>query len=130
ALVMHHLNALIAGTGVLILDTLVSDPAHGLTVWTFSGQPTSRVLVQAFNLASGPDQLIDTDEIVFGIAGEVDRRGAVVMESGRDNHYVMNMSWVLLPCPTVEVFMNANADFATFEAYLRGLEVPSVTDGS
>lgn len=39
----------------------------------------------------------------------------------------MNMSWVLLPCATVEAFDGARADFLTFEKYLAALEVGGLT---
>ena len=130
ALVMHHVNALLSAADGLELDSTASDPAAGYAVWTFKGDSSNRVIVRGADLSRGLNLPISTDSIVSTIHSAAESLFSFYSEQQQETHFVINMSWVLLPCPTVEAFSDARADFATFEEYLRGLEVPSYPSGT
>lgn len=128
ALVLHHLNSLISGSG-LFGFVPVSAPVPGRYEWVPTADHGDRLIIQAVDLRSANTPLITTGAIVSGLyAGVESLRGELSGE--QDVHFVVNMSWVLLPCATVEAFDGARADFLTFEKYLAALEVEGFDPGA
>lgn len=75
ALVLHHLNSLIAGAKLFRLDP-VDPPVPGRYVWVPRGNAGDRLLVQAIDLRLPSSHLITTSTIVLGLhAGVESLRG-------------------------------------------------------
>ncbi len=124
ALVMHHLNAAIA-------DLRVFRPAHDpdrpeLTVWTHENGENQLVVV-GLDLSSfgggttSETELIDEGEIATALDSGIATLERSLPEGVVDPMVVVNLSWVLLPCPTVEAFLANRDSFQTFEEYVAGL---------
>ncbi len=120
ALVLHFFNALISATEEYTFDSDASD--DDWYVWVSKGERGGRLIVNAVDLTGGaPTQAINTlairDRLVVAVHAALGR-----LEPGREaSGIVFNMSWVLLPCPTVEAFMQRRAEFPTFQDYFDAL---------
>lgn len=121
AQVMHVLNGFISATDLYTADPL-STPAR--TIWNSNNVANARLIVAGYNLADqASDKSIDTSEIADALREAVGQEAelATVAEANLKG-LVVNMSWVLLPCPTVESF-NANRNlFPTFKDYVDELK--------
>lgn len=126
ALVMHFLNALIAATNQYTLDASASSQAR--VVW--NGSNDARLIVSAHNLRGhATEGLIDTDGIAAGLGASIESaHGLAGSENRTLRGVVINMSWVLLPCPTAEAFASSRDQFLTFEDYIEGLKALSPAD--
>ena len=120
ALVLHHLNALIAATGAYVLDTSVS--GNGTFRWLPRSGSGPTILVRGLFLDADEDGRITTTEIADTMATAMaeldhdeDLNGATLRGA------VVNMSWVLLPCRTVDDFEANRDQFATFQDYMSAL---------
>ncbi len=121
ALVMHHLNAAIASLGVFGKDVSASDEDR--TVWV-QREVDHRLVVSALDLsdvAHGPR--ITTGAVVEALMNRVRLRIDDAREVSDPQGVVVNMSWVFLPCKTVEDFLADRDAYDTFEDYLRGVGV-------
>lgn len=129
ALVMHFLNAVIAASGQYTVDTV--SPSSDSVVWAYNGMADARLIVRAVNLrdqASG--SYIDTDDIASALGSAIETTVGQTPEGRQLNGIVVNMSWVLLPCPTVAAFVESTGqgEFQTFEDYIEGLKAMSPED--
>lgn len=124
ALVMHHLNAAVAATGDFTLVTGLG--RDDVTVWTQSVDGP-RLIVAGLDLTSatgttGPVAISEADvyrKLTDGLESLIPNLPVAAPPA----RIVVNMSWVLLPCPTVEAFI-ANIDaYPTFLDYLAGLGI-------
>lgn len=120
ALVLHHLNALIAATGAYDLDTGAS--GDGTFRWLPRSGIGPTILVRGLFLDADEDGQITTTEIADTMATAMaeldhdpDLNGATLRGA------VVNMSWVLLPCRTVEEFEANRGDFPTFQDYMSAV---------
>lgn len=121
ALVMHQLNAAVAATrGYSLVDR-----SGSMVVW----QDLStgfHLVVAALDMSSGSGSvggipLISAQQVFSSLTQDLNELLAELEASFDLGGAVVNMSWVLLPCATVEEFI-ANADaFQTVWDYLIGL---------
>ncbi len=116
ALVLHHLNAAIAATGAFDLSWTDGQ----VTAWV--GPSSSFHLVVAgldMNAHSQRTELIDSAAVVSALQGGVSELfDRLQDEFPQLAGVVVNMSWVFLPCETLEEFLSDRPAFATWEAYL------------
>lgn len=115
ALVLHHLNALIDATGVFEANELYPD--QGRFVWV-AKQGDLRLTVQALDLSANLEVVdgqqfakIDSLTIARAIDRVVDNEATVIV----------NMSWVLIPCATVEDFIANRELFLDMHDYLEAM---------
>lgn len=147
ALVLNHLNRLVEAIGAYSLDLAAS--TDFASVWTHVDDATSKIVVMGLDLSVPFQTHRDLDErevdLVAGQEGYLDRGltaidtqaisanldesiGWIVegqpswLAGDKAIGLVVNMSWVLLPCPTVAEFIAVSADYEMFEDYVRGLE--------
>ncbi len=114
ALVMHFLNALISATDYYEIDEESS--REDWVVWNWRDPSRdARLIVSAQNLNDGRE-LIDTTAISSGINLAI--ANAALTLGSRLAGVVVNMSWVVMPCPTVEAFIQNKNMFMTFENYV------------
>ena len=121
ALVMHHLNVAIASLGGFTVDA--SALGDGLTVWV-QGATGQRLVVVGLDLSQVTGSpLITADDVLTalndGVRGVVDEAKQVSHPEG----VVVNMSWVFLPCKTIEDFLANRNAYRTFEDYLKAIGV-------
>lgn len=119
-LVLHFLNALISATGEYSFDASVS--GGDWYVWNTRRGSGARLIVNAVDLSGGaPGQAINTgtirNRLVFAVQAALGRLGSGHVAGG----IVINMSWVLLPCATVEAFVQRRGEFPTFQDYFDAL---------
>ena len=121
ALVLHHLNALIAATEQYELTS--DKPVEGNYVWS-SLSSGSQLIVRALDLSAAAEAedgarfaRIESENIAAAVATAIRRLDP------DHTAVIVNMSWVLLPCATVEGFIAAKAEFSTMREYLAALEL-------
>lgn len=123
ALVMAHLRSLIEATESF--DIVVSTAERV----TYSAKQDEEVLlsVVAVDVSAGPGAQIPTDTIAAllgaAIENEVENR-----DTSKPLSLVVNMSWVLLPCPTVADFLDAHLELVSFDRYVASLAIGSDGD--
>ncbi len=131
ALVLEHLRRLVEATGLFDVE---SDAPEQYS-WLRRGSEESRLVVVPVDLSvndsgSWPD-LIETSELVPVLSEALNHYSESLTPSVGDLNVVVNMSWVLLPCATVEDFIQAGGTGLTFEQYLDALttsvDLPSST---
>jgi len=122
ALIMNHLNLAIASTGRFVPEPPPAITDHRI-VWRdplYGG----RLVVVGVNLADvagGP--LITTEHVLQALIERVQAELKDQSHGTDPRGVVINMSWVFLPCQTVQDFIDAIGDYPTFEDYLRGVGV-------
>lgn len=127
ALVLHTLNALIA-TSEQFSGPNLMDVEAGVFEWS---SPTgTRLVVRGVDLStSDPTAPITSTTIATRIADSINFWSDQVtsVEIAAPSHFVVNMSWVLLPCATVEAFLKAKNLFPDYRTYILALEAPEGT---
>lgn len=132
ALVVHHLNVAIASLGTaregneppeqqFRLES--ADTSVGRWVWV--QQATDhKLIVRALDLSGVAGSPEITVQVVLD-ALETLVKGIVTEEFvGPDpGNVVVNMSWVFLPCKTIELFIQNAFKFKSFAEYLEGVNV-------
>ncbi len=125
ALVMHHVNVAVANLRVF---SPAHDPARPeLTIWTHE-TTGKKLIVAGLDLSGFPGtanprpELIDEAEIATALQEGLEALTADLPEGVADPVVVVNLSWVLLPCPTVQAFLANRDSFQTFEEYVAGLD--------
>ncbi len=126
ALVMHHLNALIAS----LPSFTVVDADRDYTVW-LNGDAGHHVVVAGLDLAEAVSSdaiAVDVvaDALVKGVNGVVSRFDMLDLPGGdtlSPEGVVVNMSWVFLPCSSIEEFLANKDAYPTFEDYVNGLGI-------
>lgn len=109
ALVLHHVNALVAGTGEYLVAE--SDLQAGTVTWVHEATG-ARLLVQAVD-TEGLDTTViasRTSDALHELASEHDITRTAV-----------NMSFGIVPCSVVQDFIAHQDQFATFEQYAETL---------
>lgn len=123
ASVLHHLNSLVAATGHY--EPVDLGQTHdGTHVWR-NTDSSAKLVLRALDLSQQASAgTIDTADIatalVDGIRGAWDELAGLDVQASA---YVINLSWVLLPCKTVADFIadRGIGRFATFGDYLGAL---------
>lgn len=118
ALVLHHLNALIKAMGKFDVD--ISQAQQGTFVWTSVEGNHGGIVVQGVPLGDG-SKGITSEQIALGIRTAIIDPLQPPIGGATILGYVVNMSWVLLPCATVEAFAANISAFKTFEQYIDAL---------
>lgn len=117
ALVLHHLNALLAATGVYTLEQAAPDG----TWYLWRSATGAGLTVHAVDLAP-----LDQDDGTPKDTGELSSVLQEVLSnlepSGDTVYAVINLSWVLLPCPTVQAFIADKDRFQSLDDYLAALQ--------
>lgn len=126
SLVLHHVNAMIANTNHFRLGR--HEPESGTFEWL---SDYGRLTVKGLDLSTGVlDDPITSPEIANRIGSEIQALNSDVANAfGRKSNFVVNMSWVMLPCPTVRAFLENKDQIGTWEEYLAALEVPGSLTG-
>jgi hypothetical protein len=123
ALVMHHLNTLIAATNQFVYAPTTSSDA--LAIWSHSAGGS--LLVYGIDLASGSGSAIDAEAVAGSIQDGVTQLHSQLADHTDFEAIVVNMSWVLLPCATVQEFLDFKGQFGSMKAYSDGLVAESGT---
>ena len=129
AMVMHQLNALISATGGFTLQNGTSSSSDE-SYWHWVQDSSGRALiVAALDLSAPPsgnaDGFISAQEVFDSLEKSLDDlRQFLTTELGLQlPALVVNMSWVFLPCKTVEAFVNNKDSFEDFGDYLEGIGI-------
>lgn len=130
ALVMHHLNRLIAASGSFLQVHEAADGGH--TVWTQNGNDKTLVVVALDMSVPDSDGLSAIksgavfDVLKGGLATRIDYVESLLTLDFPS--VVVNMSWVFLPCETVEDFIDNLEEYRYSDQYLQDLELPDDVD--
>lgn len=105
ALVAHHARAVLTGT-----EVVREDPGDDAETWRYRTPDTSaaELLVRAVDTAG-----LDSTIVAGALAGALAR----LASEDRVDRVVVNLSFVLLPCSTVEDFQANRDAYPTLEAY-------------
>jgi len=124
--VLAHLKALIQATENYIFEDPGSTGREWFQ-WVHKGVEDARLVVVPVDISQrnpgDPIIPIDTSQIVTSIRLAISLYSDVLHLGDGELSLVVNMSWVLLPCPTVVDFLEAGTQFDSFEAYVMGLEI-------
>lgn len=125
ALVVNHLNALIQGTGLFDQpqeqETQSEQTPAEAATYTWTNKATHATLTLApIDLGDMTKEPITTGDIAIAIDRAI--RGA-------EAPVVVNMSWNVLPCATVEDFQSHITTYDTFEKYVLALAEAAVGQG-
>ena len=127
ALVMHHVNAAIADLRVF---RALHDPSlPEMTIWEHETTGKHLIVVGLdlggfVGAAAGP-RPIGEDEVFDALNGGLEGLIGKLPSGLAPEALVVNLSWVLLPCATVQAFLDNIDTFQTFEEYVAGVAVIS-----
>lgn len=133
ALVMHHLNALIAATSRFNLvreelpDPKQQDDALPIYIWERSDPDgPGKIIVGPLNMSSlqaGSASEIDVQAVLNALNGSLGQMiGDVAARFSPDLEDVfVNFSWVFLPCESVRAFLADPRGFASYDQYLESI---------
>ncbi len=125
ALVMNHLHALIQGTGLFDqpqeLGTQSEQTLAEAATYTWTNKATHATLTVApVDLGDMTEEPITTGDIANAIDQAI---------QGTEGRVVVNMSWNVLPCATVDEFRSNITAYDTFEKYVLALAEAAVGQG-
>jgi hypothetical protein len=128
ALVMHHLNVAIASLHLgdpsqpmFLKDVTQSAPERTVWVHQVSG---SKLVVAALDLHKvANSQVITVDHVWKALSDEVAQVVREAFPTHDPDGVVVNMSWVFLPCGTVQAFIKAKFAYEDFPTYLEDIGV-------
>lgn len=116
ALVMHHLNVAVAATNSYDL-VMRTDPTF---VW-MERSTGFHLIVTALDMSGGSSGAITAQEVFGSLTHQLNEKLQELGQEFRLGGAVVNMSWVLLPCATVEEFIANRDSYTTLWDYLIGL---------
>jgi hypothetical protein len=109
-LVMYHINQVIEGTQQFMIDKMpndTDDPDSPMVIWK---KGDKSLTVQGVNV-------INDSEFTTETAGAFLEDMLPIYE-----RVVVNMSWVILPCNTLQDFLESREQFSGFQEYLDSLK--------
>lgn len=119
ALVMHHLNALVAATGAFSWEETIG----GVTYWraTGSGSGGHQLVIAPLDMTADEDSQEITIADVLQSLGRKLQATTDGLEVGSEVSPVVNMSWVFLPCSDIDGFLSHRGEYENFETYVRAV---------
>lgn len=122
AVVLAHLLRLIEGAGRFSPSLSSNDPYR----FDVDGGRSELIVVPvdlAINNPNGPHAPIPTSHIAAELSGSIRQWSDTHRTDTGRLGMVVNMSWVLLPCPTVADFLAVDGPEWTFEDYFNSLDI-------